>query len=198
MAPITTISFTRDGRRYNVGVDLDDRAIMDGKLALQVSAKVTDSEGHSFEEFVTLELDLEKGMGKIFRKSADDPWCVFPLPNVGDIINQDGVEAPPGMETGDPEEGDAIANFVEERIGERVCELIGLWPVPDPILGCALKAGISSALGQTLTCNKIVSSEGTAPQRVWRVVRCLRDHVGGIFTCTLWRTGRCILGLGIF
>jgi hypothetical protein len=101
------------------------------------------------------------------------------------------------MEGGPETDADDVAALVEEGIGRRVANLVDLMPVPDPILGCALKAGISSVIGQTLTCNEMVGGDGSRRQRTWRIVRCLHDHIGGLITRTLWRAARCMVLLGL-
>jgi len=189
MARLTTITFSRDDLRYEIAIDLDDAAIVRNRLSFQVTASVTNERGRRHQETLLLEVDLAEGLGKIYGPDQNDPWYEFRLDAVPVLIEA-GVEAVP------IEGFDGVANFIHEGIGHRIAELIDLMPAPDPILGCALKAGISSILGQTLACNEIVGREGGLRQRVREIVRCLREHVGGIFTRALWRAARCMVTLG--
>lgn len=195
MAPITTISFTREGREYFVKLNLDDAAIMAGDFVIEVNASVKDQQGRLIEESLTLKLDFEKMHGVILRQG--EVWYEFDFQDLPFPPNVNGSESPEGMEIGNEEANDHIAEFVEESIGQQIHHLIDAMPVPDPLLGCALKAGISSALGQSLVCNELVGGEGTRRQRCWRIARCLREHIGGIFTTALWRAARCMATLGI-
>lgn len=199
MAPITIVSFTHNRRRYEVQVNVDYRAIMMGdKLVLEVTAKVTDEDGTSTELGVTLEIDLREGRGRILN--GGEEWHEFALADLVIGIDDSGGERVPAMDgNGDAREDqhDAVADFVDEHCDSWIEGLIAAMPVPEPILCCALKAGISSTLGQTIACNEFVGSDGTVRQRAWRIVRCLGDHIGGIFSRTLWRAARCMVSLGL-
>ncbi|MCU7796172.1 MAG: hypothetical protein KZQ75_03450 [Candidatus Thiodiazotropha sp. (ex Myrtea spinifera)] len=190
---ITNISFTRDGREYLVKLNLDDAAIMEGDFVIEVTASVTERNKHKYEESLTLTLDFERMHGAISHKG--EPLHEFDLHDLPFPSNINGSESPEGMETGDEGADDPVAEYIEKSIGHHIHEIIEAMPVPDPILGCALKAGISSALGQSLVCNEMVGSDGTKRQRFWRIARCLREHVAGIFTTVLWRAARCMVML---
>lgn len=194
MAPITTISFSREGREYIIKLNFDDAAIMEETFVIEVNASVKDQQGNSYEESLNLKLDFENWSGQILHK--DSILHEFNLKNLPFPHNINGTESPEGMEIGEEGARDQIAEFIEKSIGEHILTVIEGMPVPDPFLGCALKAGISSALGQSLVCNELVGSKGTRKQRFWRIARCLREHVGGIFTTTLWRAVRCMATLG--
>lgn len=199
MAPITTVSFTHDRRRYEVQLNVDYRAIMMGdKLVLEVTAKVTDADGTSAEQGVTLEFDLGEGRGRILN--GGELWHEFALADVLVKIDDSDDETVPAMDGyGDAPEDqpDTVADFVSEHCDPFILKLIDAVPAFDPIFGCALKAGISSTLGQTIACNEIVGSDGPVRQRAWRIIRCLGGHIGGIFSHTLWRAVRCMGSLGL-
>ena len=69
-------------------------------------------------------------------------------------------------------------------------------PVPDPLLGCAIKAGISSLIGQAIKCRREVESAG-----LWRSMqvfaRCMRDHFGDIGRTALKRAFGCMISGGL-
>lgn len=193
MAPINTISFTREGREYIVKLNLDDAAIMEESFVIEVNASVTDKEGNSYEESLSLNLDFETWQGQIIHNES--VLHEFDLRNIPFPNNINGTESPEGMEIGEEGASDMVAEFVDESIGDHILDVINAMPVPDPILGCALKAGISSALGQALVCNEYVGGDGTKKQRFWKIARCMREYAGGIFTTTLWRAARCMVTL---
>lgn len=194
MAPIKTITFTRDGKRYDVQISLDDQAIMNDRLTFEVSAKVTPPDGPPFEKALALELDLVNRRGAIL--DGDERLHEFEFSDV-DVRMSDGVETPGGMNKDSGLGTDAVGDFVGESIGRQIEAIIEAMPVPDPILGCALKAGISSTLGQALTCNEMVGPDGPMRRRLWAIARCMADHGGGLLTRTLWRGLRCMASLGL-
>lgn len=69
-------------------------------------------------------------------------------------------------------------------------------PVPDPILGCAIKAGVSSLIGQAIKCRTEMERA-----RFWGQIaefaRCMRDHVGAIGRTALRRTFGCMISGGL-
>jgi hypothetical protein len=61
----------------------------------------------------------------------------------------------------------------------------------DPILGCAVKAGLSSVVGQAIDCCRSLEAETR-----WRIVaeylRCMSQHFGKISKIAMFRAFRCI------
>jgi hypothetical protein len=199
MSPLTNISFARDGRHYELALDFDDEAVVADRLVLQVKARVTDERDRSSaEESLTLEIDLGEGRGRVLQRGEE--WYAFSLGEVPVTMNSQQEETIPGIENDVPPGGvaDPVGEFVESGIAGQVEALIEALPVPDPFLGCALKAGISSALGQTLVCNERVGSGLPRGEKVRGVMGCLREHIGGIFSRALWRAARCMVRLGLF
>jgi hypothetical protein len=63
----------------------------------------------------------------------------------------------------------------------------------DPILGCAVKAGLSSIIGQAIDCCRSLEANGR-----WRIVaeylRCMAQNFGKISKIAMFRAFRCIVG----
>ncbi len=63
----------------------------------------------------------------------------------------------------------------------------------DPILGCAVKAGLSSIIGQAIDCCRSLEAGAR-----WRVVaeylRCMAQNFGKISRIAMFRAFRCVLG----
>jgi hypothetical protein len=63
----------------------------------------------------------------------------------------------------------------------------------DPILGCAVKAGLSAIIGQAIECARSLEQ-----QFGWRVVsnylRCMSQHFSKISKIAMFRAFRCIVG----
>lgn len=64
----------------------------------------------------------------------------------------------------------------------------------DPIIGCAVKAGVSSIIGQAIDCARSLEAHAR-----WRVVadygRCMWSNVGKISRVAMYRAFKCIVGL---
>ena len=197
MPTLTTISFAKDRRRYDVEIRFDDGAIMEDLLVFEVEARVTDEDERSFSQTLIVELDFEARRGRILHEGEE--WYSFSLSDIPVRINPEGEETPQGIvdDTSEGASADGVADFVEEGIGGQVARLIEGVPVPDPVLGCALKAGVSSVIGQALACNEIAGSDGGTRERLGRIVGCIRQHVGSIFSRMLWRAARCTATLGV-
>lgn len=63
----------------------------------------------------------------------------------------------------------------------------------DPILGCAVKAGLSSIIGQAIDCCRSLEADAR-----WRIVaaylHCMVQHFGKISKVAMFRAFRCIAG----
>lgn len=69
-------------------------------------------------------------------------------------------------------------------------------PVPDPILGCALKAGVSSLIGQAIKCRTEMERAGFWG-RISEFAGCMRNHFGAIGRTALRRTFGCMISGGL-
>lgn len=63
----------------------------------------------------------------------------------------------------------------------------------DPILGCAVKAGLSSIIGQAIDCCRSLEANGR-----WRIVaeylRCMAQNFSKMSRIAMFRAFRCIVG----
>lgn len=62
----------------------------------------------------------------------------------------------------------------------------------DPIIGCLVRAGISAAISQILSCRDHTSSHGWGIDRLKAIGCCLRENGVRMGALALWRAGRCI------
>jgi len=152
-------SFTFDGTTYSLDLDFDDAALMDNKMAVELTA-----------------LRRKDGREDSVRVRVE----ILPWDNIGRI------EAPGigSIEFQLTDHGGAIEQFIQ-RI-----------PVPDPILGCALKAGISALIGQAIACRREVESTGLW-KKMEAFVACMRRHLGNISRTALRRAFGCMLSAGL-
>ncbi len=193
MPALTTIRFSTDDYRYEVKIDFDDKAIMKDQLSFDVTATVTNNEGKTHSEKLSVELDYNKNTGTIVSKGIE--LYSFSLYDISaGIDSETGDERIPGMDGSRPI-NDQVFDNINAGIGEAVAEMINAIPVPDPFLGCLLKAGISSVIGQAITCNELREQYGEG-RRINQVFRCMKKHVKGIGLRTLRRALVCMAKLG--
>lgn len=192
MPRLTSLSFTHKGNRYRLEFDLDDAAIMANQIAVDVTAKVTDANGREFAKTLTVALDFDKLEGQVL--DGDKLLKKFDL----------GVlyKKLPDWDEYGPNNDDAVDEFgeqVNDSLGDIVEEAISSIPVPDPIFGCLIKAGISATIGQAITCHGRINSqriEGLI-RRTRAIAGCLIQNAGGIFTRAVWRAAKCIATFGM-
>jgi hypothetical protein len=102
----------------------------------------------------------------------------------------------------DKDSENVINNFKESKFDSFLENGIYALPVPDPLLGCILKSGITSTIGQVIRCNNsvLLSRDGDAQlpaaERVRLILRCLQANAGQIMKKAFWRTLRCWVTLG--
>jgi hypothetical protein len=69
-------------------------------------------------------------------------------------------------------------------------------PVPDPILGCAIKAGVSAIIGQAQDCiNSCILRERWG--KIQEFAECMRGHIGSIGGKALRRAFGCMISGGL-
>jgi len=73
-------------------------------------------------------------------------------------------------------------------------------PVPEPALGCVIKAGIISVVGQVIRCNnQAVKGHHEAdvhPQRIRKILVCLRENGVKVAKSAAFRTLKCWVTAG--
>lgn len=192
MPRLTSLSFKHKGNRYTFEFDLDDAAIMKNKIAVDVVSKVTDGKGQESAKTLTVQLDFENSVVEVL--DGDRVLKRFDLGVLRKKL-QDWDEYGPLSKGAADEFGDQV----NASLGNAVEELISSIPVPDPIFGCLIKAGVSATIGQTITCYNRISGQRIegAIRHTRALVGCLMQNAGGIFTRAVWRTLKC-MGAGGF
>ena len=93
--------------------------------------------------------------------------------------------------------GESLRERLEGNTQLPLEEALQAIPVPDPVFGCMLKAGLTTTLGQTMKCYDQVKGASGGFRRVRRVFVCLAENgVGMIWTATS-RSLRCMAMLGL-
>ena len=185
------LSFRRGEARIELDIGLDESAALDGAvIAFEVTATLHEPGRHPYTQTMTVEIDIATNRGVVKWNDAD--IYKFDLSQLPTLLDGE-EERIPDVDAG---EADAIGEAVEKGMGEKIGEMIDAMPVPEPFFGCALKAGISSVIGQTLACNEKAGGPGGPRQRARRIFKCLLKNSGGILWKTAWRYALCVARLG--
>jgi hypothetical protein len=75
--------------------------------------------------------------------------------------------------------------------GERAEQVIQGIPAGDPVFGCLIRSGLSTAIGHLIKCNARVGSVQNVRRRVARIARCLRADSIAIGVKFILRTLKC-------
>ncbi len=193
MATLTKIAFERNDTLYELAVDFEDEKIIEDLIVFNLEAQVTTSDKAQHKETLSIEINWDKY--KVTIASGNEILKVFEFSELDvRVSSEDGSEFIPGMEEGELKDG--VYDTVSEGIDEGISRIIDAMPVPDPIFGCLIKAGISSVVGQAIACNEVRGNYIQESNRFWQIVKCLREHLGGVASRTLWRTARCMIRMG--
>jgi hypothetical protein len=187
-----------EGNRYVLDIEFDDAAIMEDKLVTSVFAKrvLQNENGDDLPEdsWPTIEAKLSLLVA--------DRIVILELPERDPIILHLGDNADAFFDDDhdfdqESEMADFIAGMFESGGAiDRAGDLIDFIPAGEPVLGCLIKAGISTTLGQMVQCYHQLPVERaeTTKQKIWQMLRCLgvNGHVmlakAGLRTLRCWLT----------
>tara|TARA_R110002073_G_scaffold4213_3_gene28038 strand:- start:15399 stop:16004 length:606 start_codon:yes stop_codon:yes gene_type:complete len=91
-----------------------------------------------------------------------------------------------------------IADQVEENYdtftdpAEAIELIINRLPAVDPIMGCFIKSGLSTSIGQIIRCNNTAQRELRGKRKVWELLKCLGQNKWNMVSKFTWRVLRCI------
>ena len=194
MPRITGHRFAKDGIEYEIAIDFKDAALAQDRLEVDVVGRRRPQGERRWDEVaLTLRVDFERndlvvshGDRELGRITLDrDLRGEFPDDQDIEVLNEAFEPAEGGTEAA----GEAVAQTLEEAI-----QAI---PVPDPLVGCLLKSGVSAVAGQIIRCANRTSGEETIPRRVRATLRCLGFSIGAILGVTARRTLWCMMTGGI-
>jgi hypothetical protein len=191
-------SLTYLEQEYAIDVDVNDSALMRDELAFQVIAKqrpvpVPGQVAQDWQEVLGLSMKIDFNSRQfVVSLPNGDELGRFTIPegNLGDFI-------PEGFEF--REAWDRFRELMPP-LDQALEAAINALPVPDPVVGCLLRAGISTLTGQAIRCiNEVRRGEApmTLPRRVGAVFRCLGRNVPSMASTATWRAIRCVAGGGL-
>ncbi|WP_417488619.1 hypothetical protein [Maricaulis sp.] len=165
-------------------------------ISTEIAVIRLDADGHE-EAVITATIAVDVGNNQIIVTLPDGTELVVDLLdyNLADVDHRDDGRIP-----GDDDELDRYWNTIVDSSGanaEAVAAAIDAIPVPDPLIGCVLRAGIATAVGQAVACNEQVGGGGPLHERVQSVLGCLRGNGLRILGRTAARALRCMLLCGL-
>ena len=179
--------FDPDGNRYILDLAFDDAAMMEDSLAVSVNVtRLPASGGPPDYVEAKVTLDLAEEMIIVAMPGVDE----FRIPLyhselVAEAETEDGFEMDQFWQTATNASG-------REDLWETIIEYM---PAGDPLLGCVVKAGVSTSVGQIIACNAEVERSGDRP-RLKAILRCLRSNGVSMLRRAAVRTFKCWIRLG--
>lgn len=193
MSTINKIDFTDSaGNHYRLDLTLDDAQIMQDRLTIEVVARQLEyRDGPQVDAIgATVSFIPAENIVEILLKGLENP-IVIKL----DRLEPSQIDQ--ADEVGEGENGLTLMEYLLEHGSESsVEELLQAIPV-EPGLGCLLKAGISTTVGQLIQCNFHTHADNGLRQKIWDMLRCLQ--VNGLIMASkiVGRTIKCIASLGM-
>lgn len=187
MASFKTVSMrNHKDQEYQIELSLNDAAIMKNNLEIAVAGRYREIRENQWKEeiFIVRLVSEEKLIQVIFH---DEIVGTINLNNLGDFLTETFDE----LET--PEAWTEIEGLFLDNGGELIESAIQRIPAFDPVFGCLLKSGLSTAIGQLIECHsetRALSMERPR-QRILGILRCLGVNslaMAGKFT---FRTLKC-------
>lgn len=168
MSRLTEVTFVSDNFTYRLALDFDDAALVQDTIAFDVTAERFGG-GVEFLH-IAARVEIKPAENRLVVKLGGQ-----------DVYETDilGGSAEP------------VEDFIQ-GLPPEIAALFGI----DPIMACAVKAGISAIIGQAIDCARRLERN-----QAWRVVanffRCMGERFGQISKTTLFRAFRCIYELGV-
>lgn len=163
MSAITHAGFDFGSDGYEFEVDFDDRAAAENAI-FEITARKEDGYRPSERATALVRFETERGMLAIEITGVNG--SEFSDFNLQDI-NTDNLEF-----------------FVDN---------LPVQYILDPILACAIKAGLHAAIYQIMECyNNLIQTDPR--RRLAEFIQCLVSHFGVISRMALYRLFRCIAG----
>lgn len=184
MASLGSYSFRdRENNTYSLELDLDDAAMMEDAVSITITGTKTfagTKTNLSVEFSVTLE--TREKPWQIVIRHGDTVVGTIPLPEFGppeDVAHG----APPD------EAWNHLLSLLDNP--DALEHAIASIPAVDPILGCLIKAAVSTTVGQVLRCYGEHRKLADWRAITRNVIRCLGAHSARILMTAIWRTGKC-------
>ncbi len=157
-----------EGREYQIDLSLNDAAIMDNNLEIEVVGRYRHNHIEQWnEEVFTVRLvPANRLINVIYHNEIIG---TISLINLDEGLNEvfDELDGPSAW--------NALHEFFLENGGEFIGDVIQRIPAFDPVFGCLLKSGLSTAIGQLIECHSKTRAMEIEllRQKVLAMLRCL-------------------------
>ena len=191
MPSLKKITFRNEaGNEYEIELSLNDAAIMDDHVDIDIHGRQRRSPEEEWtEESFTARFDYRNAQLLVLYRG--ERIGVIDL-NDADIL-ENAVAA---EEDGDEGSWEVISNWLEDN-GESVEHVIDHIPAIDPVFGCLIRAGLSTTIGQFISCYpQVRRASETRWQWIANMLRCLGVNSFVMMAKFTKRTIRCALGAG--
>ncbi|CAN0253102.1 unnamed protein product, partial [Chrysoparadoxa australica] len=172
-----TIIRAKDGREYYLQFELEDAALMDGRVPIVVEAIALHPYGAEGSPRIkgTATLDLERGENGVITVELEGHEIIeIPVPSVR--FDDDDFDF-----TNYEDRSEPLFDFLADNsLAHQAGRLAEAFPVGGEPLACVLKAGITTSIGQLIQCNYDVRRNAkedwkkfSKRRKGWRMLKCL-------------------------
>lgn len=190
MADLGTKSFRDEsGNIYEVNLSLNDTAAIEDNLEMIVTGSYREA-GADIPMKAEFLIRLNPSEDTLEIYFENERRAVIHFSELDDFD-------PDEFENLEMEEAWATIAAVLEDGGDALSAIIDSIPVPDPVFGCLLRAGISTATGQIVSCYMAFRQVENIRQRIAHVLRCLSVNSLVMLSKFTWRTFKCALSGGL-
>lgn len=182
MPSVRSHRITRGDAQYELDLGFNDSAIMEERVEFEITARSRRSDKTEWEEH-TATVSFELGDGRAL--------AIVNIEGHGSFeVDLSEIDISPYTPFEDAWE--MIKNACEgDAIEQAILAIPG-----DPVIGCLIKAGVSTSIGQTMSCYREAEYAKSTRMRIKRTIECLGDNLlSMVFTATA-RTLKCMVMLG--
>ena len=173
---INAHQFEHRGRKYELSLDLDDAAMVQGHYKVSATAQTWHVDTPTIKHSVTAEV-------AIFQDDDETPTIEVIITGTA-----------PGMEGKRSVLRKPLADLIDS---EQVIDAIPAWVFTgDPILGCLVRSGLSAIVGQTIQCKKSSADSHWYWPRMQALGRCMLLHVPEMTGTAAIRSAKCVFRFG--
>jgi hypothetical protein len=180
-------TITRGRRQYRFEVNLDDAAIMEDSLAIDIEASTRELSGETWSEWYPIKLRVE------VRTAEEQAVLLYEDRVVGRISLRTDVPENDNFD-GDGMDVEAEDAALAPALSEfDWAEAIDAIPAVDPVFGCLIRGAASTVIGQAIRCWKQVGVQDELRDRTWKVLGCLRESGTKMAFTFVCRAGMCMV-----
>src|SRR5437762_5257143 len=117
--PLTTFSYSYGNNRYDLSFDWDDKALMEGLIAVPITASLTSLDGSETYQSLSAKVGVELKTGMLVIEVNDERAFQLPL---RELFHEDTA------------------------VGQAIEKVHASFIAVDPVTGCLIRAGLSTSV----------------------------------------------------